>query len=125
MADDTIDLPGSLSLDELLKELRDEEDLSFELVDLKTNPATGGPTFGFNSTLGEPARDSADFLKITLFKEADDAPKRASVKKKFTDFGGKIVADGVLRVGGVDSYAIFFSGPRAGVPDGAWCIHRH
>jgi hypothetical protein len=111
MADDTIDLPGSLSLDELLKELRDEEDLSFELVDLNTNPATGATTFGFNSTLGQPARDPADFLKITLFKEADDAVKRDLAKKEFIDFGGDIVADGVLRIGGEDTYAIFFRGP--------------
>jgi hypothetical protein len=112
MADDTIDLSGSLSLDELLKELRDEEDLFFELVDLNTNPATGVTTFGFNSTLGEPARDPADFLKIALFKEADDALKRDLVKKEFVDFGGDIVVDGALRIGGEDTYAIFFRGPE-------------
>jgi hypothetical protein len=116
MPDDTLTFDGVLDPQELLAELRNKEDLFFRLVSLSFNPAIGNNAFGFDARRDVPEPDAADFLKIDLFPEADDDAKCASVKKDFSDFGGNIVADGMLRIRGQDIYAIFFRGPEPESP---------
>jgi len=116
MPDDTLFLDASLDPDELLAELRNKEDLFFRLVSLSFDPSKEKNTFGFDARLDEPEPDAADFLKIDLFPQADEDAKRASIRKDFSDFGGDIVADGMLRIRGQDIYAIFFRGPEPELP---------
>ncbi len=112
MPDTTLDLPGLLSPEELLKALRDEEDLLFRLVEVRTHPDTGVNVFGFDSHLGQPEPDAANYLSLDLFPDATDDPKRAVVRKNFVDFGGVIVVDGMLRIRGEDIYTIVYRGPE-------------
>ena len=116
MPDDTLFFDGALDPQELLRELRDKEDLFFRLVSLSFDPSTGKNAFGFDARLDEPEPDAPDFLRIELFPQADEEAKRASIKKDFSDFGGNIVADGMLRIRGEDIYSILFRGPEPESP---------
>src|ERR1700730_3233184 len=116
MPDDTLFFDGALDPQELLRELRNKEDLFFRLVSLSFDPSTGKNAFGFYARLDEPEPDSPDFLRIDLFPQADEDAKRASIKKDFSDFGGNIVADGMLRIRGEDIYSILFRGPEPESP---------
>jgi hypothetical protein len=116
MPDDTLIFDGALDPQEILRELRNKEDLFFRLVSLSFDPATGQNSFDFDARLDDPEPDAPDFLKIDLFPQADEDSKRASIKKDFSDFGGNIVADGMLRIRGEDVYAILFRGPEPEAP---------
>ncbi len=116
MADDTFALPGSLSSDELLAALRNEEDLFFELTACRINPDTGENRFEFASTIYDdppPALGDPDtFLKLHAFACApSDAAACAQAGADFQTFGGgAAVWFGALRLAGVATFAVFYRG---------------
>ena len=116
MPDDTLTFDGAIEPQELVSLLREKEDLLFRLVSCAFDSGTGMNSFGFDSRLDIPEPDSPDFLNIDLFADIGDDQQRVALKKNFTDFGGNIATDGMLRIRGQDIYAIFFRGPEPEFP---------
>jgi len=116
MPDDTLTFDGAIEPQELVSLLREKEDLLFRLVSCAFDSGTGMNSFGFDSRLDIPEPDSPDFLNIDLFADIGDDQQRVALKKNFTDFGGNIATDGMLRIRGHDIYAIFFRGPEPEFP---------
>jgi N-acetylmuramoyl-L-alanine amidase len=116
MPDDTLTFAGTIEPQELVSKLREKEDLFFRLVSCAFDSDAGMNSFGFDSHLDVPEPDPKDFLEIDLFADIDDDQQRTALKKNFADFGGSIVADGILRIRGQDVYAILFRGPEPEFP---------
>ncbi len=124
MADDTFALPGTLSRDELLADLRNEEDLFFQLTGCRINPDTGENNFEFASTIyDDPPSALGDpdtFLKLHAFACApSDAAACEQAEEDFRAFdGGAVVWFGAIRLVGVATFVVFYRGSDPEFPQG-------
>ncbi len=116
MADDTIPLASTLSVQELIQALRTKEDLLLRVTGCRYDPEKDVNLFDVDAVPDDDAPDPTEFLNVDLFVSGVDDQSRAVIKKNFTDFGGNLVTDGIIKVGGQEIYAIFYRGPEPEFP---------
>jgi hypothetical protein len=117
MPDAVLHLPGSLSVEDLLVSLRDQEDFAYKLTGFSVNRDTGENYFEFDPTIDDPlppeeeAGDPSSFLKLYKFAQPPvDAAAGESYLQAFRDYGGQPFLAGTIKLASADSFVVFYRG---------------
>jgi hypothetical protein len=107
-----------MTLDEILRKVREMEDLFFRLVSISAHDVRDENALGFDSLLDQPPPREEQLLSVDSFPDTKTDDERVKLRESFAGFGGQIAVEGFLRIGSVPTCVIFYRGagpewPRA------------